>query len=54
MLEKVQAFLHRYAPNVTRLALRPDKPHLFVRINLRLAQLGTAEELFTELKSWGE
>jgi hypothetical protein len=53
MPDKVQAFLQRYAPNVTRLAIRPEKPHLFVRINLRLSQLGTAEELFSELKSWG-
>ncbi|HEX9090465.1 MAG TPA: hypothetical protein VF831_03200 [Anaerolineales bacterium] len=47
---KVQALLQRYPNSVVRLSLRPDKPHLFLRINLRIMQHAPAEELFTALK----
>ena len=49
---KVQSFLQRYPSSVIRLALRPEKPHLYLRINLRLIQRVTAQELFDILKGW--
>lgn len=47
---KVQAFLNHYPSRVVRLAIRPEKPHLFLRINLRIMQQVSAGELFSELK----
>ena len=47
---KIQTFLERYPNSIVRFALRPDKPHLFLRINLRIMQHVKAEALFTELK----
>jgi hypothetical protein len=39
--------------NVLRLALRPEKPNLFLRANLRLMQHVPAAELFSQLKELG-
>jgi len=50
IIGKVQALLQRYPNSVLRLSLRPDKPHLFLRINLRIMRHAPAAELFTELK----
>ena len=47
---KVQAFLARYPSNVIRLAFRPDKPHLYLRTNLRIMQSGPASDFFAYLK----
>ncbi len=49
ILSHIQAFLLRYPKSVVRLALRPDKPHLFLRINLRIMQVTSAADLFREL-----
>jgi len=49
IIGKVQAFLQRHPASVVRLALRPEKPHLFLRINLRMMQSISAADLFTEL-----
>ncbi|OGO63372.1 MAG: hypothetical protein A2030_05400 [Chloroflexi bacterium RBG_19FT_COMBO_50_10] len=49
-VDRVQAFLRKYPNAVTRLALRPEKPHLFLRFNLRMISRLTAEQLFSELK----
>jgi hypothetical protein len=50
---KVQSFLQHYPSTVIRLALRPEKPHLFLRANLHHMQRVTTEELFTALKELG-
>jgi hypothetical protein len=50
---KVQSFLQHYPSTVIRLALRPEKPHLFLRANLHHMQCVTTEELFTALKELG-
>ena len=47
---KVQSFLSSHPSTVIRLALRPEKPHLFLRANLRTIQKGTAVEFFTTLR----
>jgi hypothetical protein len=47
---KVQSFINGHLSTVIRLAIRPEKPHLFLRLNLRLMQHTTAAELFTALK----
>jgi hypothetical protein len=44
---KVQSFVQRYQAVMLRLALRPNKPHLFVRVDPRLTQSGSAVEFFT-------
>ncbi|MFZ0532803.1 MAG: hypothetical protein WAM09_06450 [Anaerolineales bacterium] len=50
---KVQSFLQHYPSTVIRLALRPEKPNLFLRANLHHMQRVTTEELFTALKELG-
>jgi hypothetical protein len=47
---KIQSFINGHLSTVIRLAIRPEKPHLFLRLNLRLMQHTTAAELFTALK----
>jgi hypothetical protein len=47
---KVRSFISNYPSTVIRLAVRPEKPHLFVRLNLRHLQRIPATELFTALK----
>ncbi len=46
---KMQSFLERYGAPLLRLALRGNKPHLFLRADLRIMQSGTAAELFSVL-----
>jgi hypothetical protein len=50
LANKVQAFAARYKSSLVRLAIRPEKPHLFLRMNLRMLSSTTAEQLFAELK----
>ena len=47
---KVQAFLTNHGSNVIRLVVRPEKPNLYLRLNLRLMRRLTATELFSTLK----
>lgn len=49
LIAKVQSFLTNYPSSVIRLALRPEKPHLFLRANLRQMHSGPAADFFTEL-----
>ncbi len=51
---KVLAFVQQNRQSIVRLALRPEKPHLFLRINSHLAGFGTSAELFKELALLGE
>lgn len=51
LAEKVQEFVERHQANLIRLAIRPEKPHLFLRMNLRIMSRLTAEQLFAELKN---
>jgi len=46
---KVQSFVQRYHPWIKRLALRPDKPHLFLRADLQAVESSPAGEFFTAL-----
>jgi hypothetical protein len=48
--KKVQSFLQNYPSSVMRLAVRPEKPHLYLRFNLRLMRRFTAAQLFATLK----
>jgi hypothetical protein len=50
LADKVQSFIQRYRSFTARLALRPEKPHLYLRAVLRLMQHITSIELFTALK----
>jgi hypothetical protein len=50
LMVRVQSFLDHYPSSVIRLALRPEKPHLFLRVNLSQIQRGTAEDFFAALK----
>ncbi len=50
LLGKVQAFLTSHGSNVIRLAVRPEKPNLYLRLNLRLMRRLTATQLFSTLK----
>jgi hypothetical protein len=47
---KVQSFLERYGSHVYRLALRDNKPHLFLRTNLRIMRSAPAVEFFSALR----
>jgi hypothetical protein len=47
---KVQSFLERYGKQVYRLALRGNKPHLFLRANLRIMRSAPAVEFFSEVR----
>ncbi len=51
--EKIQAFIAKYPTSIIRLALRPEKPHLYLRTNLRLMRHASAEEFFAALKQLG-
>lgn len=51
MLEgKVQSLLEQYSSVVYRLSLRENKPHLFLRVNLRVMQLVSAHDFFSALR----
>ena len=47
---KVQSLLEQYGSVVYRLALRDNKPHLFLRVNLRVMKLVSAPEFFLILR----
>ncbi len=47
---KVQAFLAAHGTSVIRLVVRPEKPNLYLRLNLRLMRRLTATQLFSTLK----
>ena len=51
---KVQLFLEQYGSSVYRLALRDNKPHLFLRVNLRVMQSASAPEFFAILRELGQ
>lgn len=48
--DKVRTFLERYGQAVVRLALRGNKPHLFLRVDLRVMKSGSAEDFFSALR----
>jgi len=50
LVGRVQSFLEKYSTVVYRLALRENKPHLFIRVNLRIMQLTSAPEFFSALR----
>jgi hypothetical protein len=47
---KARAFASKYPSSLIRLALRPEKPHLYLRINLRLMHSSPSTDLFAGLK----
>jgi hypothetical protein len=47
---KLQSFLGSHPSTVIRLALRPEKPNLFLRANLRIIQRSTAADFFAALR----
>ena len=47
---KIQSILEQYGSAVYRLALRDNKPHLFLRVNLRVMQSAPAVEFFSALR----
>ena len=49
LTDKVQSFVQRYSSPTLRLALRPNKPHLFLRADLRAVQSAPATEFFAAL-----
>lgn len=51
---KVRSFINSHPSTVIRLAVRSEKPHLFVRLNLRHLQRIPATELFTALRDLAE
>lgn len=44
-----QAFLEQYSPVINRLSLRDNKPHLFLRIDLRAMKFASAPAFFSTL-----
>jgi hypothetical protein len=50
LIGKVKDFVSRYPSSIIRLALRPEKPHLYLRINLRIMRANPSTDLFTALK----
>lgn len=50
LTNRVQSLLEQYGAVVYRLALRDNKPHLFLRVNLRVMQLVSAPEFFLALR----
>lgn len=49
--ERVRTFVKQYPSSVIRLAIRPDKPHLFLRANLNLMKSGTAQGFFSMIEN---
>jgi len=47
---KVRSFLDEYGSSVYRLALRDNKPHLFMRVNLKVMRLAPAPEFFAAVR----
>jgi hypothetical protein len=50
---KVQSIVQRYQSSVIRLSLRPEKPHLFLRVNLKVMRSKSATDFFSELSDLG-
>ena len=50
LVGKVHSLLEKYGSVVYRLALRENKPHLFMRVNLRIMQLVSAPDFFSALR----
>lgn len=50
LVGKVQSLLEHYGSSVYRLALRDNKPHLFLRVNLRVMQSASAVDFFSTLR----
>jgi hypothetical protein len=50
LLGKVKDFVGKYPSSIIRLAIRPEKPHLYLRINLRMMRANPSADLFTALK----
>lgn len=50
---KVLSFLESHPKSIIRLAIRPEKPQLYLRVNLRSMQQFTSAELFAILKTFG-
>lgn len=46
----VQSFLERYGVHIYRLAIRGNKPHLFLRANLRIMEAAPAREFFADVR----
>ena len=53
LIARVQSFLANYPSDVIRLALRPDKPHLYLRTSLRIMNRTPAMDFFALLKELG-
>lgn len=51
---KVQPFVQRYSLSILRLALRANKPHLFLKIDLKAIRSIPAVEFFTALSELGK
>jgi len=49
LADNVQAFISKYPSSIIRLAVRPEKPHLYLRTNLRIMQRTSPEEFFVAL-----
>jgi hypothetical protein len=49
LVGKVQPFLERYGSLIIRLAVRGNKPHVFLRTDLRIMQSGSAAEFLSAL-----
>lgn len=50
LADKVKSFLTRYPADVIHLAIQADKPHLYLRINLRIMQRTSSADLFASLR----
>jgi len=48
--ENVGSFIERYGTHVYRLALRDNKPHLFLRANLQIMESASATDFFVEVR----
>jgi len=48
--DKVQSLLEQYGSVVYRLSIRDNKPHLFLRVNLRVMSMLPAPEFFSSLR----
>lgn len=53
LIASVQTLLTNYPSSVIRLVLRPDKPHLYLRTNLRIMHRTSAADFFASLKGLG-
>jgi len=50
LIARVQSFLANYPSNVIRLAIRPEKPNLYLRTNLRVMNRTSAADFFASLR----